>query len=75
MSNQVIDSIKINGGIVATAGVDTNCWYQRDAVNKFSLNGALFGLETVFDWVMVKDINERLAPLKQDNPATQYLNL
>lgn len=60
MSNQVIDTIKINGGIVATAGVNTNCWYQRDDFNKFSLNGAFAGLETVFDWVMVKDLNERL---------------
>lgn len=60
MSNQVIDSIKINGGVVATAGVNTNCWYVRDSSNKFSLNGAFAGLETVFDWVMVKDLNERL---------------
>jgi len=60
MSNQIIDSNKINGGIVATAGVNTNCWYQRDGVNKFSLNGAFVGLETAFDWVMVKTIDERL---------------
>jgi len=25
--------------------------------------------------ISLKDINERIAPLKQDNPATQYLNL
>jgi len=60
MSNQIVDSIKINGGIVATAGVNTNCWYVREDFNKFSLNGAFAGLETVLDWAMVKDINERL---------------
>ena len=60
MSNQIVDSNKLSGGIIATAGVNTNCWYQRDDYNKFSLNGAFAGLETVLDWVMVDNFNERL---------------
>lgn len=59
MSNQKVDFQKIGGGVVACAGVNTNCWYQREAVDKFSVNGAFSSLQTIFDWVLVKNIDSR----------------
>ncbi len=60
MSNQKIDYQKISGGVVACAGANTNCWYTRETVDTLSVNGAFSSLQTVFDWVMVKTIDNRL---------------
>jgi hypothetical protein len=59
MSNQKVDYQKISGGVVASASANTNCWYIRDSVDKFSINGAFSSLQTVFDWVMVKTVDNR----------------
>lgn len=59
MSNQKIDYQKINGGVVACAGVNTNCWYVRETPDTFSVNGAFSSLQTIFDWVMIKDVDSR----------------
>jgi hypothetical protein len=59
MSNQKIDNQKISGGVVATAGNNTVCWYQRESSDKFSINGSFSSLQTVFDWVWVKTIDSR----------------
>jgi hypothetical protein len=60
MANQKVDNQKISGGVIATAGTNTNVWYQRDAFNKFSLNGSFASLQTIFDWVTVKSADQRL---------------
>lgn len=59
MSNQKVDYQKISGGVVACAGANTNCWYVREAVDKFSINGAFSSLQTIFDWALVKTIDNR----------------
>jgi hypothetical protein len=59
MSNQKVDYQKISGGVVACAGANTNCWYVRESADKFSINGAFSSLQTIFDWVMVKTVDNR----------------
>ncbi len=59
MSNQKVDYQKISGGIVACAGANTNCWYVRESPDKFSVNGAFSSLQTIFDWVLVKTVDNR----------------
>lgn len=59
MSNQKIDYQKVSGGVVACAGVNTNCWYVRESADKFSVNGAFSSLQTLFDWALVKTIDNR----------------
>jgi hypothetical protein len=59
MSNQKIEYQKINGGVVACAGANTNCWYVRDRFDSFSVNGAFSSLQTIFDWVLVRDIDNK----------------
>ena len=60
MANQKVDNQKISGGVISTAGTNTNVWYQRDSFNKFSLNGSFGSLQTLFDWVTVRSTDQRL---------------
>ncbi len=60
MANQRVDNQKISGGVISTAGTNTNVWYQRDSFNKFSINGSFGSLQTLFDWVTVKSSDQRL---------------
>lgn len=59
MSNQKIDYQKISGGVVACAGVNTRCWYVRETADKFSVNGAFSSLQTLFDWALVKTVDNK----------------
>ena len=59
MSNVLITQQKLIGGIVATPGINTNLWYTRESFETFSINGAFNGLETPFDWVLLKDIDSK----------------
>jgi hypothetical protein len=59
MSSLLIDNRKIIDGIVATSGVNTNVWYQREQNDSFTINGAYIGAESVFDWVLTKTTNSR----------------
>lgn len=60
MASQLVDNQKISGGIVATAGANTNCWYLREPGDKFSINGAFVNLQTLFDWVLIRSTDSRL---------------
>jgi hypothetical protein len=61
MANQLVDNQKIGGGIISTAGANTNVWYQREDFDRFSVNGSFSGLQTLFDWVLVKTSDTRLS--------------
>ena len=60
MSNTLIDNQKVNGGVVSTAGSNTNVWYERETEDTFSLNGSFANLQTIFDWVMIRSFDESL---------------
>jgi len=60
MSNILVDNQKVNGGIVSTAGTNTTVWYERETTNTFSLNGSFASLQTIFDWVMIRNFDENL---------------
>lgn len=59
-NNQLIETQRINGGVIASASANTNCWYIREGKNTFSVNGALSSLHTVFDWVLIKEVDNKL---------------
>jgi hypothetical protein len=59
MSNQKVDYQKVSGGVVACAGANTNCWYVRESADKFSVNGSFSSLQTIFDWVMIKTVDNK----------------
>jgi hypothetical protein len=59
MSNVLINHRKINDGIVSTPGNNVGVWYTREASEKFSINGSFNGLETPYDWVLVKETDSK----------------
>lgn len=57
---KIVDNQKVSEGILATAGTNTNVWYERDIGNKFTLNGSFSNIDNIFDWIGIRSIDERL---------------
>jgi hypothetical protein len=57
---KLVDNQKVSEGILATAGTNTNVWYQRDFGNRFTINGSFSNIDNIFDWIGTKSIDERL---------------
>ena len=45
MSSKLIDNQKLSGGVLCTAGNNTNVWYERDANDEFTVNGSFNPLQ------------------------------
>jgi hypothetical protein len=55
----LINQKKVNGGVVATPGTNVNTWYTRMPSDKFTINGSFNGLETPYDWVLLKTVDSK----------------
>lgn len=54
MSSVLIDNQKISGGLIVTAGSNTNTWYSRVNSREFIVNGSFNPLEGIYDWILIK---------------------
>jgi len=55
----LVNSKKVNGGVVATPGRNVSTWYTRLPSDQFNINGSFNGLETPYDWVLVKETDSK----------------
>jgi hypothetical protein len=55
----LVNQNKVSGGVVASPGRNVAVWYTRQPTDKFNINGSFNGLETPYDWVLVKDTDSK----------------
>lgn len=55
----LVNSKKINGGVVSSPGKNVSLWYTRQPNDKLNINGSFNGLETPYDWVLVKSTDSK----------------
>ena len=56
----LVDNQKVSEGVLATAGTNTNVWYERGQGKKFTLFGSFSNIDNIFDWIGIKSVDERL---------------
>lgn len=55
----LVNSKKVNGGVVSSPGRNVSIWYTRQPSDQFNINGSFNGLETPYDWVLVKETDSK----------------